>query len=459
MNSKKPHSSSFRDPSGYIFIENNQVNRVVNPVYFKQYEALKSSGFYDLLIRNELLIPHKEILATADRIVLHTEYIDFVTYPYEWSFNMYKAAALLTLKVQKLAVEYGFSLKDATAFNITFYKGNAIFIDTLSFDFYVEDSPWRAYKQFVMHFLGPLLSAKHFGSDSLGYLKQFIDGIPLQMLSSMLPIQSRFNPTVLTNVHLLAKSEAKYNEEQRAASISAKLSKKGLLNIVENLYGFIKNLKLKENSEWGNYYDKLNYSNKAFKHKSEVINAWVSELKPETIIDVGGNDGTFVRKLTYQPIEALVCDVDNNAVDENFKLLKQNEETHITPFVLDVSQPTPAIGFNNKERLSFLDRIADYKPDVTMALALIHHMSISSNIPFSMSAEFFAKFSDTLIIEFPHREDSWVERLLRSKVDFESYFDFYDRENFEKAYLKLFNLVEKIEVKEAQRTLYLLKRR
>ena len=90
-----------------------------------------------------------------------------MNYPYEWSFNQYKEAALLTLKIQKFALENGFSLKDASAFNVTFHKGEMVFIDTFSFDFYTENQPWRAYKQFISHFFGPLLLAKYNGLESL----------------------------------------------------------------------------------------------------------------------------------------------------------------------------------------------------------------------------------------------------------------------------------------------------
>jgi hypothetical protein len=150
---KNAHSSSFRDPSGYVFIEEGDIKRAINPIYFKQYKALTESGFYEGLIKNGLLISHKEVSNSEETIVLQADKIPFITYPYEWSFNMYKEAALLTLKIQKYSLEHGFTLKDATAFNITFYKGKAVFIDTLSFDFYVENSPWRAYKQFITHFL------------------------------------------------------------------------------------------------------------------------------------------------------------------------------------------------------------------------------------------------------------------------------------------------------------------
>ena len=127
------------------------------------------------------------------------------------------------------------------------------------------------------------------------------------------------------------------------------------------------------------------------------------------------------------------------------------------PLVLDVLNPSPAIGFNNEERTSFLNRIKQFNPDVTLALALIHHLTLSGNVPFEMSAKFFLSFSKYLIIEFPKREDTWVQRLLNAKGDFKSHFDFYTCDNFEKAYLCYYNVLEKRDIKESHRVLYLLK--
>jgi hypothetical protein len=124
---------------------------------------------------------------------------------------------------------------------------------------------------------------------------------------------------------------------------------------------------------------------------------------------------------------------------------------------LDVLNPSPAIGFENKERDSFIDRIKTFAPDVTLALAVIHHMTLSGNVPFEMSAHFFASFSEYLIIEFPKREDSWVQRLLNTKGEFKAHFDFYNSERFEASFSKYFDLLEKIEVKDSKRCMYLLK--
>lgn len=451
------HTSSFRDPSGFVFTEDNLVKRIIFPIYFKQYNALTDSGFFDKLFKNKLLIPHQELDKSDAEIRIQPEQIPFISYPYEWSFNQYKEAALLTLKIQKYSLEHGFSLKDASAFNVTFHNGQAVFIDTLSFDFYKENEPWRAYKQFITHFLAPLLLAHYHGAQTLKMMANFIDGIPMNMLTSMLPFKTKLNPFLYSNIHLLAKFEDKHNEDYEGTSDPKKLSKKAQLNIITSLYDFIKKLKLKEHSEWGNYYDKTNYAQDAFNYKADLINSWVHKLKPKTLIDVGGNDGTFVRRIAHKLETAIVCDIDNNAVDCNYTALKTNKEKHIIPLILDVLNPSAGLGFNNTERDSFLNRIQQFSPDVTLALALIHHITLSGNVTFNMSANFFASFSKHLIIEFPNREDSWVQRLLNTKGEFKAHFDFYSEENFEEAYSKIFTIVEKVSIPNAKRTMYFLK--
>lgn len=451
------HSSSFRDPSGYVFVESGIVKRSIFPIYFKQYSALKSSGFFNKLFKNDLLISHEELENTDTKIIIRPEQIPFITYPYEWSFNQYKEAALLTLRIQKYSLENNFSLKDASAFNVTFHKGRAVFIDTLSFDFYEENKPWRGYKQFVTHFLGPLVLAHYHGAQSLKLMSNFIDGIPLKMMASMLPFKTKLSPFLYTNIHLLSKFENKHNEASVGDTKVIALTKKAQLNIIKSLYDYIKKLSLKEDTEWGEYYSKINYTDDAFVQKSEIINNWISNLNPKTLIDVGGNDGTFVRLINSGIEKALVCDIDNNAVDFNYKTIKTNNEKHILPFVLDVLNPSAGIGFNNKERFSFLRRIKEFNPDITLALAVIHHMSLSGNITFDMSAKFFASFSKYLVIEFPKRDDSWVQRLLNSKAEFKNHFDFYNVENFENSYSKYFEIVEKQTVINSERVMYFLK--
>ncbi len=451
------HEASFRDPSGYMFYDGDTLRRVINPIYFPQYNKLTQSGFFKTLIKNKLLIPHEETYVSEEKIIITPEKIPFITNPYEWGFEQFKQAALLTLKIQKFALSKGFILKDATAYNVTFYKGKPVFIDTLSFDFYEEGTPWRAYKQFITHFFGPLVLAKYLGAEVFNMLQAFIDGIPVNMISSMLPAKTKLSSVLYPNIHLLAKMENKHSEDYKAETKIANLSKKSQENIISSLYNYISKLSLKEASEWGDYYTKTNYNEGAFKTKKDLIRDWVKPLNAEKLIDIGGNDGTFARTVQDIVKDIIVTDIDRNAVDYNFKQLLKNKEENMLPFVCDVLQPAPGIGFNNTERNSLIHRLKEYSPDVTLALALIHHITLSGNVPFEKSAEFFAKFSKHLILEFPTRQDSWVDSLLVRKREFINHFDFYNESNFEKGYSKFFNIVKKENLDGTARVMYLLK--
>jgi len=184
-------SSSFRDPSGFVYFKNGTLYRQINLSYAKDYDRLMNSGLYRKLTDIDYLIKHEEV-KLADEIpgpaykVIKPEVVPFVSYPYEWSFSQLKDAALLTLKIQKIALEHQMSLKDASAYNVFFVKGRPILIDTLSFEIYEENKPWIAYRQFCQHFLASLsLMAKvdlRFGSLSAEYL----DGLPLDLASQIL---------------------------------------------------------------------------------------------------------------------------------------------------------------------------------------------------------------------------------------------------------------------------------
>ena len=453
----KRNTSSFRDPSGYVFMEDDKVKRVINPIYFEQYKSLTDTGFYKTLFDKKYLIPHQEVSKTDSKISIEASKIPFVTYPYEWSFLQYKHAALLTLKIQKLCLENNFTLKDASAFNITFHEGKPIFIDTLSFDFYQENNPWLAYKQFITHFLGPLVLTKYFGQDHLKTLSQNLEGISLQKLSQLLPFKSYFSPTILTNIHLLAKYDKKYESDKK--TVNNNLSKASQIKLLDGLYDFISNLSVNEKTEWDHYYNQINYNDVSYQFKKEVVKDWFLTIKGETLIDIGGNDGTFSRELKDVAKLIIVADVDPNAVEQNYKQALKNKEKMILPIVADVLNPSANYGFNNEERFSFIDRVKDSHLDGCLALAVIHHITLSGNIPFSLSAQFFSKMAPNLLIEFPTRGDSWVQFLLDSKREFKNHFDFYNEENFEKEYSVYFEIINKQQIASSERILYSLKRR
>lgn len=449
-------TSSFRDPSGYVFADGTDIKRAINPIYFQQFDALTASGFYKTLIAKKYLIPHTEISRSSSTIILKAEKIPFINYPYEWSFHQYKHAALLTLRIQKMCLENGFSLKDASAFNIVFHEGKPIFIDTLSFDFYKENQPWHAYKQFVMHFFGPLVLSKYFGHEYLKSLASEIDGIPLKRLSKLLPWQTWLSPTLAANIHLLAKYDQQYAAEK--SKTTKGLSKSAQIKLLDSLSDFINTLDTKENTEWDHYYNQTNYNDQSYALKKTFVKDWFADIKGKSLIDIGGNDGTFAREIERADL-LIVADIDPNAVGQNYRQVLKNKEKNIVPIVADILNPASSYGFNNRERFSLIDRVSNLNLSGCLALAVIHHITLSGNIPFEMSAEFFAKMAPNLLIEFPTRNDSWVQFLLESKREFKSHFDFYNEDNFEKGYALYFDIVKKEHIPGSERILYSLKRR
>ncbi len=449
-------TSSFRDPSGYVFRDKNTIKRAINPSYFDQFDSLTRAGFYQKMFDKKYLIPHYEISRDSDKIVIEPQQIPFISYPYEWSFLQYKHAALLTLKLQKFCLQNDFTLKDASAFNITFYDGRPIFIDTLSFEEYVSNSPWQAYRQYIMHFIGPLVLAKYFGPDFLKTLSYEIEGVSLQKLSKLLPLSSYFSATILTNIHLLARFDKKYSGNSKTHPHP--LSKTAQIKLIDSLYEFVKDLSIKQDSEWEDYYDQINYSDASYLAKKSFTQRWFSQLSGKSIIDIGGNDGTFSRELEDTKL-VIVADIDANAVQQNYQKCLANKLHNIVPIVVDFLNPVSNYGFNNEERFSIIGRLIELNSDGCMALAVIHHITLSGNIPFEMSAQFFARLSPNLLIEFPERDDSWVIYLLESKRESRNLFDFYNADNFEKAYSQFFSITQKTRIPDSARIFYTMTRK
>lgn len=453
-------SGSFRDPSGFLFSINNQLYRQVNNVYREHYDMLINSGLYDELSKEKLLITHQEIKPESLNInlnkelykIIKPEKINFTSYPYEWCFSQLKDAALITLKIQKIALKYKMILKDASAYNIQFYKGKPIFIDTLSFEKYEEGTPWVAYRQFCQHFLAPLLLMSYKDIRLNQLLKVYIDGIPLDLASSLLPFKTRFSLSTLTHIHFHSKSQ-KHFEEKNVDGNKYKVSMNGLLGIIDSLETKIQKLTPKSDAtEWGDYYNDTNYTDNSLEYKKTIVEEFIKKANPSSVWDLGANNGYFTRIASNNNIDSIAFDIDPIAVEKNYIQSKQNNETCILPLLMDLSNPSPGIGWAHDERNSFMKRGL---ADLVMSLALIHHITISNNISFNMFADFLSKICKYLIMEFVPKTDSQVSRLLRTRKDT---FESYDKQNFEQSFSKYFDIIEKINVIKSERIIYLLKK-
>jgi hypothetical protein len=452
--------ASFRDPGGFLFKRAGVLYRQVNQVSAGDYSRLMESGLYAKLVKAGLLIPHTESdirPEDEDRSykVICPELVPFISYPYEWSFGQLKDAALTTLSIQKRALKSGMFLKDASAYNIQFYKGKPVLIDTLSFETYQEGEPWVAYRQFCQHFLSPLALMAYVDVRLNQLLRIYIDGVPLDLASQLLPGRTRWNLGLSTHIHLHSSAQKRYADVAiKEVRHGRKMSQDALLALVETLRNTIRGLEWKPTgTEWADYYSANNYSGHAFEHKQVLVEDWLSKIAPKTIWDLGANTGIFSRIAAGTGAYVISSDIDPAAVELNYRQVKENNHVNILPLVLDLANPSPALGWQNRERDSFLQR---GPADVALALALVHHLAISNNVPLDQVAEFFAGCGEWLIVEFVPKSDSQVQKLLRSRVDI---FAEYTRPGFESAFGKWFVIQSSSAVRESERWLYLMKRK
>lgn len=455
MITKEIIKGSFRDPSGFLYKENGVLYRQINNAYKDQYLKLIDSGLYDYLVNENLMVAHIEtnLIASSEAYkVIQPEFIDYISYPYEWSFSQLKDAALITLKIQKIALDYGMILKDASAYNIQFKNGKPIFIDTLSFEIYKKELPWVAYRQFCQHFLAPLALISYRDARLNNILKDFVDGIPLDLASLILPLKTKINPSLLMHIHFHSKQQSKYSDNPVDTS-KMKIPKNNLIALIGNLENTINKLHWRpKRTEWGDYYNATNYSDEAFNDKKALVEKFLSKTKTKFLWDLGANTGVFSRIASNRGIKTIAFDIDPIAVEKNYLICKNNKETNILPLILDLTNPSPAIGWGNEERDSIKQRS---RPDTIFALALIHHLAISNNVPLASTARFFADLSKNLIIEFVPKSDSQVQKLLATRKDI---FDNYNEETFENEFAVYFRIVEKERIKCTDRSLYLLER-
>ena len=448
-------SASFRDPSGFLFSRDGILYRQINRKYELEYTRLMESGLYEKLVKAGLLIPHAEVKQAAAEAeaayrVIQPERVPFISYPYEWSFGQLRDAALATLAIQRRALKAGMSLKDASAYNIQFVRGKPTLIDTLSFEIYKEGQPWVAYRQFCQHFLAPLalMALRDIRLNQL--MRVYIDGVPLDLASGLLPSKTRFNFGLLTHIHLHASAQKRYSGEE-VKSRAGTMSKQAMTGLIDSLDSTVRKLDWKPGgTEWGNYYDITNYSDAAFEHKKQLVREWWAKIMPSLVWDLGANNGVFSRLAGEGGAFVVSSDMDPTAVEQNYRQVKAEKTENILPLLLDLTNPSPAIGWSNEERDSFEGR---GPADMILALALIHHLAISNNVPLLQVADFFASIGKWLVMEFVPKSDSQVQKLLLSREDI---FPNYTREGFENAFQQKFTIVEAVNLRESERVLYLM---
>ncbi len=455
MKKRINHLASYKDPSAKVFYleeDDEHIYRQLHPDYFHHYRHLKNSGLAAELIKKNMLINFEEIDETNGSVILKAEKISFVSYPYEWTFNQWKDAALLTLKIQYQALKFGMTLKDATPFNIVFKGAKPVFIDISSFEIFAEKE-WKAYKQFSENFYMPLLLHKYYGAFANHIYFGTPAGIALNKGLSMLPFSEKLN---LNTLLFLSFPEKLRNHSAKKADNKKDVknfNQKKSMALAERLFLNINKIdKVIKRTKWNAYYQK-DVDENYLLEKKEIVETWFkNDYDEKSLIDFGCNTGNFSLLLSKQFKKIIAFDEDIYAADELYSKCHKNNIENIFSFSASISQPTPSTGWNNMEYASLTHRL---KADVGLALALIHHLAITNYIRFDMMADFFAETCKELIIEFVPKEDKKVQLLLSSREDI---FEWYTFASFSAAFEKEFSLIKKHTFKNQRTLLHFVKK-
>lgn len=452
---------SFHDRNSRVFYCANAVFRGLNEQALNEWETLSFTTFFPRLMAEGKLV-YTERVNTAGELdsallgewaaVLKHQTIPFISYPYEWSFGMLKDAASLLLELLLAALDEDMILKDSSAFNIQWKGAKPVFIDIPSFEKLTPGKPWVGYRQFCQMFLYPLFLQAYKDVSFQPWLRGSIDGIEPEQCNNLMSTRDLLRPGVFMHVYLQTKMQAKYAQTQKdiGGDLRAAGFNKGLIKAnVIRLSKTIRNLTWKRaRSQWSDYASDNNYTDTDREMKVAFIRNVVMSRPWNLVWDLGCNIGTFSRIAAGNARYVVAMDGDQLAIERFYQALKAEGNTSILPLVSNLADASPNLGWRSLERKALTER---GKPDLTLCLALIHHIVISANIPLNEFIDWLTNLCTSLVIEFVTKEDPMVKTLLCNKED--NYAD-YEIEYFEQCLGRVFDVAQRKMLTSGTRILY-----
>ena len=453
---------SFKDPFGCVFYYNDKVYRTLTPRVYELFAKWFEDGTIQKFIEaghliESRLIAEKEVTGLPEgtspsAALIEQPKIEFITYPYEWCFSQLKDSALKTLDFLQQCLEGDLILKDATAFNLALHEGTPKFFDILSIEPYEENQPWIAYRQFCQQFLFPLLLSSYKGIDPQYFMRGHFLDLSAAHISRYFSGLDILKPGVFKHVTLLAMMEKSYeskNIKVRETMKEVHFPKALILNNLKNLRRTISRLEyFVPKSEWSDYTSECNYEEDDRKTKHVFIKDYLAKEKPGTLIDMGCNTGEYSYLASEVAGTVISADFDALSVERLYAGIKQDKKENIIPIVANLLNPTPSMGWAENERKSFFTRFGNL--DGFFALALVHHICISGNVPVPKFVEMLHKTGKSGVVEWVDKKDGQVQKLLRNREDV---FGDYDWEHFESALRTKFDIIRIEETHNGNRKL------
>jgi ribosomal protein L11 methylase PrmA len=453
-------SGSFRDPAGQIFIFEGRILRAIRSTFAEAWSEFSSSAVFQELQQAGLMIrsaPPRDFrrlppfIAEGSCAVIEHERIPFVSYPYEWSFGMLKDAALLHLDILEKTLKHDFILKDASAYNVQFRGSTPVFVDVLSFTRLAPGEPWLGYHQFCEMFLCPLMLQSYKQIPFQSWLRSELEGLDVVQFSRLLGVRDLLRPGVLTHIRLQAWMEERLASSRQSIRQKIKttgFSKSAIANNLRGLRRLLHKLNPQGGSAWTDYVQTRSYTDTAVKQKEEFVRQVLQGRRWRLVWDLGCNIGDFSRLASDHADYVVALDADHHCIERFYQSLRQKGQQNILPLVMNLANLSPDQGWGGRERQSLRAR---GKPELTLCLALVHHMAITCNVPIPAFLSWLAELGTSVIIEFIAKEDPMVQRLLLNKDD--TYGD-YNRAAFEQHLARLFRVEKSVALTGGTRFLY-----
>jgi hypothetical protein len=362
--------------------------------------------------------------------VLRHERVPVVSYPYEWTFGMLKEAALLELELLLAALDEGLVLKDGSPYNVQWRGTRPTFVDVGSFERLREGEAWAGYRQFCTLVLYPLLLQAYKGVPFQPWLRGSLEGIEPAEMRSLLGFRDRFRRGVLSHVVLHARLERRYADrdakgELARAGFHAELVRANARKLVK----LVSRLEWEPGqTAWSGYGEANPYGEADAAAKEAFVREAAGTRRWRLVWDLGCNDGRYTRAAASEAEYTVAVDADVAVVETLFRALRSEGSETILPLVGNVADPSPGLGWRGRERLPLADR---GRPELTLCLALVHHVALTANVPVRELLDWLASLRTALVIELPTREDPMVERLLARKAPGAN--PDYEVETFERA--------------------------
>ena len=389
-------------------------------------------------------------------LVVEHPRIPFISYVYEWPFEMLKAAAIRSLEILQASLDKGFILKDATPYNIQFVGLNPLLIDVGSFERYEEGIPWMGYSQFCHTFLNPLLLQSITGVPFQMWMRSSLEGIDPVHLNSLIPLRHKLRKNVFIDVVLQAWFSRRYaSRRSDAPSLRERSIPKGVVTgLVNRLTKSVSGLKRrgKAHSAWLDYEEKCHYEPEALQFKDRFVEEALARARPRMVWDLGCNVGRYSVMASRCADYVVAMDSDEATVGALYERLS-GQQTNVLPLLVDLMNPSPSQGWAQEERRGLGERGA---ADFVLCLALVHHLAISGNVPLSKIVEWLSTITEAGVVEFVPKSDPMVQALLRTREDV---YGGYTQAAFEEALRERFEITDVGCLPKSERVLYLLSRK